>query len=71
MDTEPLVCCECIVWRERTSRCELWTVNGLPHLRVFNGPTLELEECPPQGTVFDRALALRAAYAGTRSGDSS
>jgi hypothetical protein len=32
---------------------------------------LELEECPPHGTVFDRALELRAAYAGTRSGDSS
>jgi len=52
--------CECVIWRDGSRRCELWSVLGGTRLRVYDSDDLLLEEPFEGGTGWDRALALRA-----------
>ena len=50
---------QCVIWREGSRRCELWTVNGEGRLRVYDGDTLTLDEPCVRGQGWARAAALR------------
>jgi hypothetical protein len=58
--------CECVVWRDGDRRCELWMVNGIGHLRLFDGEVLLVDEPALSGALWAQTLALRTWRPGRR-----
>ena len=51
--------CECVVWRDKERRCELWRVQGTDRLRLFDGEVLVTDEPVLHGALWAQVLALR------------
>ena len=51
--------CECVIWREGSRRCELWTDGNASRLRVFEGQRLIADEPFLRGAGWIQAQALR------------
>ena len=58
--------CECVIWREGSHRCELWTVGESARLRLFDADNLVHEEPFAAGAGWDRAIDLRPSRARAR-----
>jgi len=51
--------CEGVLWRDHERRCELWIVDGTPHLRLYDAERLLTDERALEGALIAQALALR------------
>ena len=57
--------CEAILWREGSRRCELWTVDGIGILKVFDGEALIYQELRTRVvSCYQRAQELREVRRG-------
>ena len=54
-----------VFWQEGDRRCELWTKEGIPELRIYIADMLVYKELAPLDALYARAEQLRTNRFGT------